>query len=127
MASGLLPWVSDGPGSSYRGVELAAALRNTVILPDTLRWAGLVVLAVALIGVVHLATLALTSPGMVWLRAVSGGAVLVLLIVIAAVVGVGNWGVGLWSALLGAVVAVCSAVWMVLAQHRSTSAGSRSA
>lgn len=106
VMSGLLSWVADGFGSSYRGAELAAALINSAVVPDSVRWVGAIVLTVSLIGVVHLASLANTGSVAVWLRGATGAVVLALVLVIAAVVGWSNWGPGLWCAALGATIAV---------------------
>lgn len=123
VASGLLPWVADGPGSSYRGVELAAALRNSAIVPTVARWAGLVVLAVALVGVGHLASLSFTGKRAVWARGLSAAVVLLFLIAVSFTVGLSRWGTGLWSAAIGSLVAVAVAIWTAVTRSTDDDGG----
>lgn len=80
VLSGLLPWTRRGPGSSLLGIEMAAALRGDVELGASASRAGLAIVGVVAIGVLHLASAATAGRTVPVLRGVSGLVVAMVLI-----------------------------------------------
>ena len=115
-------WVRTGNGSSFTGLDLADSLRGGVLSPSWGRWAGAAIYATVAAGGILLA-LALKRRGplvrvrlLVSLLLIGGLAVLSL----SGRFPVGDWSLGPWMAMTGALATVAVSLVQVGRLQRAT-------
>lgn len=62
LATGRLPWVSEGAGSTLDGLELADSLRHGALVPDAGRWVAMGLYLLVALGGLLLASSGFSGP-----------------------------------------------------------------
>lgn len=95
LASAFVRWFRTGPGSRFRGLDLADNIRSGVLSPSWGTWVALAVYSIVGVGGVYIATATVTHRGVMAARLASGAtglAAFALLAVLA--IPTSNWAAG---------------------------------
>lgn len=119
VLSGFLPWVQRGPGSSLTGIEIAAALRGELDLGTSASRAGLVIIAIMVVGVLQVASAAIASRSVTIARGISAAIVGAVIVGLLARLGATAWATGEIAGVIGVLIAIGAAVATIQSGRRS--------
>ena len=119
LATAFVRWFRSGPGSRFRGLDLADNIRSGVLSPSWGIWVALAVYSIVGVGGIYIATATIRHRGVVAARLVIGASGLVTFALLAVLaIPTSNWAAGPTIA-VGAFLLSCglSAVQLVITRE----------
>lgn len=95
LATAFVRWFRTGPGSRFRGLDLADNIRSGVLSPSWGIWVAVAVYTIVGVGGVYIATATLRHRGVIAARLCTGAIGLASFVLLAArVIPISNWAAG---------------------------------